>query len=162
MLIVVKWSNKYLNLCYIDRESWVLWVILLTQLFLQCLPFMYQNALYANTRAVVCNLWLLSLMWLFCPFAVALFGFDKKIAWKWIVVSFFNIIIAVRLEQLACFRCVPAPAHLVQMNGSLSDLSRAWQPADHLNQGHIYNMAWSPKKLDGKLLSESHFSILVL
>ncbi len=37
MVIVVMCSNKFLSLCYTDRESWVFWAVLLTQLFLQCL-----------------------------------------------------------------------------------------------------------------------------
>ncbi len=36
-LIVVISCNKFLSLCYTDRESWVFWVVLLTQLLLQCL-----------------------------------------------------------------------------------------------------------------------------
>ncbi len=36
MVIVVNRSNKFLSLCYIDRESWVFWIVLLTQSFLQC------------------------------------------------------------------------------------------------------------------------------
>ncbi len=37
MVIVNNWSNKFLSLCCIDRGSWVFWVVLLTQPFLQCL-----------------------------------------------------------------------------------------------------------------------------
>ncbi len=37
MVIVVNWSNKFLSLCYINRDRWVFWVVLLAQPFLQCL-----------------------------------------------------------------------------------------------------------------------------
>ncbi len=41
--------------------------------------------------------------------------------------NFLNILIVVRqcVFQPANLRCDPAPVHLIQMNGSLSDFSRA-------------------------------------
>ncbi len=37
MVILVNWSNKFLSLCYTDRESWVLWVCPAHTAVLQCL-----------------------------------------------------------------------------------------------------------------------------
>ncbi len=34
-VVVVKWSNKFISLCYFVRESKVFWDVLLTQMFLQ-------------------------------------------------------------------------------------------------------------------------------
>ncbi len=37
MVILVNWSKKFISIYYIDRENWVFWVVLLAELFLQCL-----------------------------------------------------------------------------------------------------------------------------
>ncbi len=53
-------SQKFLSLCYIDRESWVFWVVLLIQPFWQCLhvpgciALQQKNSVCQVSKVVIC------------------------------------------------------------------------------------------------------------
>ncbi len=60
MVNIFNCSNQFLNLCYTDRESWVIWVFLLTDPFSQCVHVPGSTASHKNCTCrvskVICRI----------------------------------------------------------------------------------------------------------